>query len=286
MNQLVFFTLLLTLTLSPLSPSVANASDNFLMKKVSDGIFVAQARHGKKAQSNVLIIIGRSRVMLAGAHFSSEVITDLTKDVSALTPFPIRSVILTHHHKGFPFFDFDFPRSFDIILTEQTRQNLSAERRSIANNLYAFNSNLTIDFDGMTIELSNVGSAHSNGDLLLYLPDTGILFTSDLVFNNVIGFMGDGSFRNWLELLDQIEELGATTIIPGLGEPATSSVISRFRTFFRDFITEVIRLKSLGKTFSQAVKEFSLPAMYRELPGYKTYISANIERAFADSDIR
>jgi len=274
------------MVIQTLFPPSADSSNLFYLRKVSEGVFVAIARQGNKPQSNTLILIGKSRVMLAGAHFTAEIINDLTKEVSTLTPFPIRSVILTHHHKGFPFVDFDFPRSFDLFLTWQTRQNMKEERRTIPNNLYSFDSTMTIDFDGTIIELTNVGTAHSNGDMILYLPESGILFTSDLLFNDVIGFMGDGSYRNWLELLDRMEQIGATTIIPGLGEPSNTASISRFRSFFRDFLTEVIRLKSLGKTLKDARTEFTLPSEYQNLPGYKTFMTSNIEKAYTDPDIQ
>lgn len=272
--------------LSTIFPLVADAADDFTIKKLSEGIFAAIAKPGGKAQSNVLILVGKSRVMIAGAHFSAETISEITSKTSQITPFPIRSVVLTHHHRGFPFLDFDFPRALDILTSSQTRDNLRHERRTLANNVYSFDTRLTIDFDGMSIILTNIGVAHSTGDIVLFLPEHGILFTSDLIFNDTIGFMGDGSFRAWIERLDELEELGASTVVPGLGQPGGSILISGFRTFFREFLTEIIRLKEKGKTLSQAVQEFSLPAPYRSFPGYANFMQFNIEKGFTDPEIR
>lgn len=278
--------ILLLVLVTPLFTTPSHASELFTLKKLAEGTFAAIARQGGKAQSNALILIGKSRVMIAGAHFTPEVIADLSREIATLTPFPIRSVILTHHHKGFSFVDFDFPRSYDIILTRQARESMKSERRTIPNNLYAFDSTLSIDFDGTTIILTNHGQAHSTGDLTLHLPDTGILFTSDLIFNDMIGYMGDGSFRDWVELLDGIELIGASTIVPGLGEPSSSALINSYRTFMQEFLTEIIRLKNEGKSLKQVKAEFTLPERYRSLPGYRKFIDSSIEKAFADPEIR
>lgn len=82
-----------------------------------------------------------------------------------------------------------------------------------------------------------------------------------------------------------MEELGAITVIPGLGNPGSSQIITEFKDFFRDFLTEVIRLKTANRTLTQAKKEFNLPAKYKKLPGYSTIIMTNLERAYSDQAI-
>lgn len=268
-----------------INPPTTYGADNFTIKKVSEGIFAAIAKPGGKAASNALIIIGKTQVTIAGAHFVADVISDLSREASKFTPLPIRAVILTHHHKGFAFVDFDFPKSYDIYMSWQTWQNIKSERRSLKNGVIFFETGLTINRDNMIISLTNTGRGHTSGDILVYFPDSGVLFTSDLLFNDTVGYMGDGTMRDWLLTLDAVEEIGATTIIPGLGEPSNSTAISRFRDFFREFVTEVLRLKAAGKTFPVAVKEFTLPEKYMNLPGYNTYIKANIERAYNDASL-
>ena len=280
-----FFLLVLTLALLTITPISSHAA-NYILNKVGDGVYAALAQPGSKTNSNALIIIGRSQVIIAGAHFIAEGIIELSREVEKLTPLPIRSVILTHHHKGYSFVDFDFPANIEIIMSWQTWQAMKSERRDLRNSISFFKTGLTLIRDNISIVLSNTERGHTSGDVLLFLPSSGILFTSDLAYNEAVGFMGDSSMRDWIVNLDIMEEFGATTIVPGIGKPGSSSIIAEFREFFRDFLTEVIRLKTAGRSLVQAKKEFSLPAKYKKWLGYSTFITANLEKAYSDQEIR
>ena len=257
----------------------------YTFSKVGDGTYAAIAQPGSKAASNALIIIGRYQVILAGSHFVAEGVAELTREIAQLTPLPIRTVILTHHHKGYSFVDFDFPATIEMIMSWQTWQAMKSERRDLKNNVTFFKTDLTLVRDNTTIVLTNTEQGHSNGDTILFIPTSGLLFASDLVFNDQIGFMGDAAMRDWVLNLEMLEELGATMVIPGLGSPGPSQIITRFKEFFRDFLTEVIRLKNANRTLTQAKKEFSLPARYQKLPGYPNMVSTNLERAYNDQSI-
>lgn len=283
---MIKFRLLIISFLILASPLYSLAADSFRYVKLSEGIFAGIAKPGGKAQTNILIVIGKSQVTLAGAHFVPDIINEISRDVSGFTPLPIRSVILTHHHKGFSFVDFDFPRSFELLMTWQTRKHLKGELRAVKNSIYFFEKGLSIERDGTVMTLLPTDKGHTSGDLMVYFPDKGILFTSDLLFNDVVGYMGDGFMKEWIELLDNIEEIGATTIVPGLGDVSNSGSINRFRTFFKEFLTEVIRLKSEGITLKDVQRKFRISELYSSMPGYKTFINTNIERAFNDPDVR
>ena len=167
----------------------------------------------------------------------------------------------------------------------QTWQAMKSERRDLKNNITFFKTDLTLVRDNNTIVLTNTELGHTSGDVIVLIPAPGILFTSDLVFNDVVGFMGDSSMREWVMNLEVIEALGASTVIPGLGSPGSSQIITNFKEFFRDFLTEVIRLKTANRTLAQAKKEFYLPAKYTKLPGYSALIATSLERAYSDPAI-
>jgi len=283
--HLVALTIIAACMFQSISPQLAFSANNYALHKVTDGMYAAVAQPGGKALSNALIVFGKYQVMLAGAHFVADGIAELTREISKLTPLPIRSVILTHHHKGFSFVDFDFPANVELIMSWQTWQAMKSERRDLKNSIVFFDKGLTLVRDNITYVLTNTELGHTAGDVILYLPSSGVLFTSDLVFNDAIGYMGDGSMREWVLNLEMMEQIGATTVVPGVGNPDSSRVLSDFKDFFREFLTEVIRLKTAGRTIAQAKKEFSLPAKYKKLPGYTTFMNINLERAYSDESI-
>jgi cyclase len=259
---------------------------SYAIQKVHDGVYAAVAQPGGKAASNALIVIGKSQVVLAGAHFVVECINELTREISKLTPLPLRTVILTHHHKGFSFVDFDFPSNVELVMSWQTWQALKGERRELKNNISFFSSGLTLVRDANTMVLTNTEFGHTTGDVIVFLSSAGILFTSDLLYNEAVGYMGDGNMRDWVTNLELLEDIGAHTIIPGIGMPGPSALITEFKEFFREFLTEIIRLKSEGRTLAQAKKEFTIAAKFKKLAGYNSFISSNIERAYADPEIQ
>lgn len=171
-------------------------SANYDIQKVADGVYGAIALSEGKAASNALIIITNYEVILAGAHFVPDGIKELLAEIARITPLPLRNVILTHHHRGFNYVDFDLPANVGIITSWQAYQSLKSELRELRNPLMYFDKRLTLQRDNVPIVLNNTEQAHSEGDLFVYLPKQGILFTSDLLFNEAVGYMGDGSMRD------------------------------------------------------------------------------------------
>jgi glyoxylase-like metal-dependent hydrolase (beta-lactamase superfamily II) len=252
---------------------------NYEMKKVADGIFAAIALPGGKAASNALVIVAEDQVILAGAHFVAETMKELTAEVAKISSLPIRYVILTHHHKGYNHIDFDFPPGAEIITSWQTWQSLKSEFREFKYNVTFFDRGMTLQRGKRSITLNNTELAHSEGDVVLYIPSENLLFTSDLVYNGTIGYMGEGYMRDWVINLEVLEGLGARIVVPGLGPVTDSSGIKKFRLFFKDFLTEVLRHVEKGESLTLTKKRFSLP-QHESLPGYKTFIDANITRAY------
>ncbi|KAF0215253.1 MAG: beta-lactamase domain-containing [Geobacteraceae bacterium] len=278
MKRLLPLVFLLTFCISPVTRAFAA---NYEIKKVADSVYAAIALPAGKVASNAMIIVASDHVILAGAHFVPDGILELIAGIAKITPHPLRHVILTHHHRGYNYIDFDFPTDVDIIASWQTWQALKSEYREFKNPVTFFDRGLTIQRGKQTIVLSNTGPGHSDGDVIVYLPDEEVLFTSDLVFNNEVGFMGDGHMWEWVMNLEMLENIGAITVIPGVGQVTDIDGIMRFHIFIKDFLTEVLQHQERGASIAQTKKEFKLP-QYQHLPGYKNYIDGNIERAYGE----
>lgn len=192
---------------------------------------------------------------------------------------PIGKIILTHHHKRFNYVDFDLPQKADVIVSALVWQALKSETRSFKNPTTVFEGTLTLNSGTSSLVLVDVGSGHSSGDVIVYLPKENILFASDLIFNNAVGFMGEASIVEWGESLDLMENLAPAVVIPGVGRVADGSLIVNFKKFYRAFMSEVIRNVDKGNTLAQTKREFSLE-QYKNLPGYDVFLDVNLERAY------
>lgn len=61
------------------------------------------------------------------------------------------------------------------------------------------------------------GTAHTDGDLVVWLPRDGVLFTGDLLFDGVTPLSAQGSVRGWLSALDWLSGFEAGQLVPGHG---------------------------------------------------------------------
>ena len=57
------------------------------------------------------------------------------------------------------------------------------------------------------------------------------MFTGDLVFNNRVGLMDDGSFTGLVEFLTELEDMNPQTVVPGHGATGDISLIANSRRF-------------------------------------------------------
>ena len=259
--------------------SLKVSASEYEIVKVSDSVYAALARPAGKVASNAVFIITDFEVILAGAHFIPEGIKELFAEIAKITPLPVSRVILTHHHKGFNYVDFDLPEKLEIIVSVNVWQALKGEFREFKNPTVVFENALTLNRGKTSLVIMNTGPGHSSGDIIVYLPKEGILFASDLLFTDSVGFMGEASIHEWGENLELMEKLAPAKVIPGVGKVSDSASIERFSKFYREFMTEIIRNVEKGNTLSQTKKKFSLP-QYNKLPGYDTFLDVNLERAY------
>lgn len=277
MKRFLLSLLLLVCLIVPRSASAAM----FDLQKVADGVYAAVAVPGSKATSNGVVIITKYQVIVAGAHFSGEAIKDLFASISLYTPLPVRSVILTHHHRGFNYLDFDFPANIELLTSWQCWQALRSEYRDLKNPVTYFDKGITLVRDGRTIILSNAEAGHSGGDVLVYLPEDKILFASDLLFVDEIGPMADGHMRDWILNLEMMEKLDSRTIVPGIGPVSDRNSIRRFLNFFRDFMTELLGYAQKGDSPEMVLKKFPFER-YKGMRGAEQYMKENVTRAYKE----
>ena len=261
--------------------AVVSVQESFLIEPLAPSVFAAIAKSGGQATTNALFVIGRNYVVAAGAHMSKPVIDDLYKAITARTNKPVRYFVLAHHHTGYTYIDFDFPPGQDVLMSWQTWKNVDAEIRKPEYSSLFFNEGLTLKLGGVSVVLTNIGKGHTNGDIVVFIPEAEVLFASDLLYVNSVGYMGSGYMTDWLLALDFLEQIGAKQIVPGYGPVSDSEDVYEFGQFFRVFLTAVLQHIERGDTLEQTLANFDLPE-YHRMDGYDQLIKLNIKRAYND----
>jgi glyoxylase-like metal-dependent hydrolase (beta-lactamase superfamily II) len=76
---------------------------------------------------------------------------------------------------------------------------------------------MELDLDGVAAHLIYVGPAHTAGDVIVHLPEAGVLFAGDILFSQCTPIGWEGSTENWCKALDLMVELAPETVVPGHG---------------------------------------------------------------------
>lgn len=98
-----------------------------------------------------------------------------------------------------------------------------------------FTGGTELDVGGRTVELIEVGPAHTSGDVVAFVPDAGVVFAGDVLFigDHPVGWAGP--LEGWVAACDRLLATGAHTFVPGHGP-----VVGRAEVVaFRDYLTVV-----------------------------------------------
>jgi glyoxylase-like metal-dependent hydrolase (beta-lactamase superfamily II) len=80
-----------------------------------------------------------------------------------------------------------------------------------------FDGALALRVGDRAVALHEVGPAHTRGDVIVHVPDAGVVFTGDILFVEGTPIVWEGPVSNWIAACDRIAALGASVIVPGHG---------------------------------------------------------------------
>ena len=168
-----------------------------------------------------------------------------------------------------------------------TRASPPTRRASLVIPDIAFEGSLTIRFGGLTLQLTEEGSAHSTSDVTLYIPQKRVFLAGDLLNTEIHPGQGEsaGVFfsntKNWVAVLAAISAraLPVDTYVPGHGPVHVGrgvADIDEQRRYFIVMRDEVSKLVKAGKSVEQVQSDIKVPAEfshYRSPSRLKNYVN-------------
>jgi len=220
------------------------------LRKITDrlygvfGVYEQVSPQNRGFISNAYFYIGDDGVLVVDALSTYKLGKELLETIERVTKNPVRFLVITHYHtdhfygiKAFreagaeviahenAFEYLSQPSSYNFYLS---RKKLLGEHMegtellpptlSLEDKLYLY---LKVGEGYRKIEVLHLCKGHTPSDIVVYLPDEGILFSGDLVFDGRLPFLGSGNSRSWIECLRKIQELDPKILLPGHGEPLT-----------------------------------------------------------------
>ncbi|MFE8699958.1 MBL fold metallo-hydrolase [Cytobacillus sp. FJAT-54145] len=138
-----------------------------------------------------------------------------------------------------------------------------------------FDQQMTIHGSDRTVQLITYGGGHTQSDTFVYLPDEKIAVMGDLVLSKHHPVMIHANPKEWLNILDRVEQLDIETIIPGHGEVCSMEELYGVRTY----IKKIMGMVEEAVQNKRPIDEILVPGEYQEW-NLSTYFNANLKKVY------
>ena len=117
-----------------------------------------------------------------------------------------------------------------------------------------FTDELTLNVGNHTVQCVHV-PGHTAPQTAIFLPEEGVLFTGDNIFNRCKTFIQEADPWEWLAALDRIARFDAAVIVPGHGEPCDNGYLKEQAQIIQDWVGAVEDLVRRGLTEEEALAQ-------------------------------
>lgn len=98
-----------------------------------------------------------------------------------------------------------------------------------------FEAEETLKLGSVEIRILHIDTSHTPGDSMVWLPQTGVIFTGDVVYvDRLLAVIPVSSTRGWAASFDALEKLQPKIIVPGHGQVCD---LAKARRETRDYLT-------------------------------------------------
>ena len=161
-------------------------------------------------------MLGRRRGLVIDTRSTHAQAREIVADLRELTSAPVTVVVDTHGHFDHAFGNHVFRPAtiwghercvtFMARTGETRRARVAAEMPELADDLAevvidppdrTFSDTAVVEVGGRPVELRYLGRGHTDHDIVVLVPDAGVLFAGDLIENGAVPLYGDGYPLDW-----------------------------------------------------------------------------------------
>lgn len=121
-----------------------------------------------------------------------------------------------------------------------------------------FDQRMDVTVGDTVVELYEVGPAHTEGDVIAHVPETGVVYTGDILFIEGTPLMWTGPISNWIAACDLIIGLDADVIVPGHGPLTDADGVRRVKDYLEFVDREARERHAAGMSAEDAAADISL----------------------------
>jgi glyoxylase-like metal-dependent hydrolase (beta-lactamase superfamily II) len=127
-----------------------------------------------------------------------------------------------------------------------------------------FEGNLVYTGSKRSARLISVEGGHCESDVILHLPEDGIVFMEDLLFIGFHPYLADGNPKAVQKALEQVKKLNAKIFVPGHGPVGKSTDLNWMDEYIETLDAMVSKAIANGAT-EEAIEKLPVPETYHHL---------------------
>jgi cyclase len=265
------------------------------VEEVAEDVFAYVQPDGSWYINNTGFVRGRRNVLSVDTCATERRTRDYLDDIARVAGEAPRTLVNTHHHGDHTNGNCLFPWAA-VIGHRRCREEIVRAGILDPSGLFepvewgelapappfvVFDQRLSVFIDDLEVSLQHLTrAAHTNNDVVAWLPEQRVLFSGDLVLNNCTPFVLMGSVAGALEALDCIAELSPEIIVPGHGAPCNLDAVIRCGEYLRSVQTHTEKAVAAGVSPLEAAYEFDL-SPFAELLDPERLVG-NLHRAYSE----
>jgi glyoxylase-like metal-dependent hydrolase (beta-lactamase superfamily II) len=247
--------------------------------EIGDGVL---ARRYEELDLTVGLVLGAERALVVDTRGDARQGSELAAAVRALTTSPL-TVAITHAHFDHCFGTAAFapapvyalPRCRAVLAATAAAQRSrwsayyrERDDRVTADALAATepplpdaDAPITLDLGGRTVDLRHLGRGHTDHDLVVAVPDAGVVFAGDLVEQGAPPDLEDAVVPDWPATLDALLALEPRTIVPGHGDPVDPAFVAGQRAELAEVAALHAAVADGSLTAAEAIRRSPYPGV-------------------------
>jgi glyoxylase-like metal-dependent hydrolase (beta-lactamase superfamily II) len=243
--------------------------------ELGDRVFVRRYRF---FDQNIGVVLGDGAALVIDTRSTHVQAREILTDLRELTAAPVTVVVDTHGHFDHAFgnrvfrpatiWGHDRCVTFMARTGEARRAVIAAEEPEIAADLpevvidppdQTFAETAYLEVGGRRVELRHLGLGHTDHDIVVNIPDAGVLFAGDLLENGAVPFFGDAYPLDWPETALRVAELVVGVVVPGHGDHADRAFAESQAASLAELAGLARRVRSGELSLDEAVAKTPFP---------------------------
>lgn len=223
------------------------------------------------------------------------------EQMQKIASLPVKYVVITHDHDDHWLGNSFYKEKGALLIGPETyEQNIhpgmvTRMEKSVGKEIYAGTKVVKLDAvvqDSLDLTVGDtvfhikqlVKQAHTKGDLVVYLPQKKVLFAGDLVFNDRISSLRDGSIIGSLKALELIDSLHPKIIVGGHGYRTDSNATSVFKAYLTTMKKQIQEAMDNDIPIDEISNKVQMPE-YKKMKLYDVLHRRNVFDAYRELEL-